>query len=54
MYMSWKQTPHKTAAAQFLASHLTNYPCKVNKTWGHCWIIKNKLITGIIFWTPTD
>ena len=28
--------PHKIAAVRPPASNLTNYPSKMNNTWGHC------------------
>ena len=39
--------PHKTAAVQLLISHLTNHA-------EHCWKSKDKLISNVLLWTPTD
>ena len=42
--------PHKTAALQLLASYLTNYPSKKNKTG---WALLEKLVSDVLLWTPT-
>ena len=45
---------YKTPVVWPLTFHLKNYSSKMNKNAGYCWRSKDKLISHVLLWAPTQ